>query len=30
VLVTCGGAYIGGADGYRDNRIVTAGLVVRP
>lgn len=30
VLVTCGGDYVGGTDGYRDNRIVTAQLVTRP
>jgi hypothetical protein len=30
VLVTCGGDYVGGTDGYRDNRIVTAGLVSHP
>ncbi|RZQ60473.1 class F sortase [Amycolatopsis suaedae] len=30
VLVTCGGDYVGGTDGYRDNRIVTAELVKRP
>jgi hypothetical protein len=30
VLVTCGGDYIGGTDGYQDNRIVTAQLVARP
>ncbi|WP_243859646.1 class F sortase [Amycolatopsis arida] len=30
VLVTCGGDYVGGTDGYRDNRIVTAELVSRP
>jgi hypothetical protein len=29
VLVTCGGD-VGGTDGYRDNRIVTAGLVSHP
>lgn len=27
VLVTCGGDYVGGAEGYEDNRIVTASLV---
>ncbi|QWF77304.1 class F sortase [Amycolatopsis sp. CA-230715] len=27
VLVTCGGDYLGGTEGYRDNRIVTAQLV---
>ncbi|WP_084628628.1 class F sortase [Amycolatopsis nigrescens] len=27
VLVTCGGDYVGGTDGYRDNRVVTASLV---
>ncbi|WP_216216242.1 class F sortase [Amycolatopsis aidingensis] len=30
VLVTCGGDYVGGSDGYRDNRIVTAELVSSP
>jgi hypothetical protein len=30
VLVTCGGDYIGGTDGYRDNRIVSAQLLARP
>ncbi|MEU6643384.1 class F sortase [Saccharomonospora sp. NPDC046836] len=30
VLVTCGGDYVGGTDGYVDNRIVTAELVTRP
>ncbi|PXY27653.1 class F sortase [Prauserella muralis] len=30
VLVTCGGDYVGGTDGYEDNRIVTAALVTRP
>ncbi|MGW5704048.1 class F sortase [Amycolatopsis japonica] len=30
VLVTCGGEYVGGTDGYEDNRIVTASLVSRP
>ncbi|GAB3490390.1 class F sortase [Amycolatopsis cihanbeyliensis] len=30
VLVTCGGDYLGGTDGYRDNRIVTAELVSSP
>ncbi|MEV7550220.1 class F sortase [Amycolatopsis sp. NPDC089917] len=30
VLVTCGGEYVGGTDGYEDNRIVTASLVTRP
>lgn len=30
VLVTCGGDYVGGTDGYEDNRIVTAELVRRP
>ncbi|WP_307849769.1 class F sortase [Qaidamihabitans albus] len=30
VLVTCGGDYVGGTDGYEDNRIVTAELVARP
>nr|WP_246258338.1 class F sortase [Amycolatopsis anabasis] len=30
VLVTCGGDYIGGTDGYEDNRIVSAELVSRP
>ncbi|SDY11577.1 Sortase family protein [Amycolatopsis xylanica] len=30
VLVTCGGDYVGGTQGYRDNRVVTAELVSRP
>ncbi|SFB28348.1 Sortase family protein [Amycolatopsis marina] len=30
VLVTCGGDYVGGTDGYSDNRIATAELVRRP
>jgi hypothetical protein len=30
VLVTCGGDYVGGTDGYRDNRVVTAELLSRP
>ncbi|RSN63372.1 sortase [Amycolatopsis sp. WAC 04182] len=30
VLVTCGGEYVGGTDGYEDNRIVTASLVSGP
>ncbi|PXY21890.1 class F sortase [Prauserella flavalba] len=30
VLVTCGGDYVGGTDGYEDNRIVIAELVTRP
>ncbi|RSM77388.1 sortase [Amycolatopsis sp. WAC 01375] len=30
VLVTCGGEYVGGTDGYEDNRIVTASLASRP
>jgi hypothetical protein len=30
VLVTCGGDYVGGTDGYRDNRVVTAQLLSRP
>lgn len=30
VLVTCGGDYVGGTDGYEDNRIATAELVRRP
>jgi len=30
VLVTCGGDYVGGTNGYEDNRIVTAELVSRP
>ncbi|MBB5856241.1 class F sortase [Amycolatopsis umgeniensis] len=30
VLVTCGGEYVGGTDGYEDNRIVTASLVSKP
>ena len=27
VLVTCGGEYVGGKEGYEDNRVVTASLV---
>lgn len=30
VLVTCGGDYTGGSEGYEENRIVTAKLVTRP
>jgi len=30
VLVTCGGEYVGGKEGYEDNRVVTASLVSRP
>ncbi|MBB4682582.1 class F sortase [Amycolatopsis jiangsuensis] len=30
VLVTCGGDYVGGTEGYDDNRVVTASLVSRP
>ncbi|WP_328611707.1 class F sortase [Amycolatopsis sp. NBC_00345] len=30
VLVTCGGDYVGGTEGYDENRIVTANLVSRP
>ena len=30
VLVTCGGDYVGGTDGYRDNRIVIAELIAKP
>jgi hypothetical protein len=30
VLVTCGGDYLGGTDGYRDNRVISAKLLVRP
>jgi hypothetical protein len=30
VLVTCGGEYVGGTDGYKDNRIVLAKLVSGP
>ncbi|QWF77302.1 class F sortase [Amycolatopsis sp. CA-230715] len=30
VLVTCGGEYVGGTEGYEDNRIVTADLVSHP
>ncbi|MEC3977197.1 class F sortase [Amycolatopsis sp. H20-H5] len=30
VLVTCGGDYVGGTEGYEDNRIVTASLVSHP
>lgn len=30
VLVTCGGDYIGGTEGYDENRLVTAKLVTRP
>jgi hypothetical protein len=30
VLVTCGGDYVGGTEGYADNRIVSASLVSRP
>ncbi len=30
LLVTCGGEYVGGTEGYEDNRVVTASLVSRP
>ena len=30
VLVTCGGDYVGGTEGYDANRLVTARLVTRP
>ena len=30
VLVTCGGEYVGGKEGYEDNRVATASLVSRP
>ncbi len=30
LLVTCGGEYVGGTEGYEDNRVVTASLVTRP
>jgi sortase (surface protein transpeptidase) len=30
VLVTCGGDYVGGTEGYAENRIVTADLVSHP
>ncbi|MBB4682580.1 class F sortase [Amycolatopsis jiangsuensis] len=30
VLVTCGGDYVGGTEGYDENRLVTANLVSRP
>ncbi|MEA5366538.1 class F sortase [Amycolatopsis sp., V23-08] len=30
VLVTCGGDYVGGTEGYDQNRLVTATLVTRP
>ncbi|RZS29640.1 sortase family protein [Herbihabitans rhizosphaerae] len=30
VLVTCGGEYVGGTDGYKDNRIIVAELISRP
>ncbi|GAA3560754.1 class F sortase [Amycolatopsis ultiminotia] len=30
VLVTCGGDYVGGTEGYDENRLVTAALVSRP
>ncbi|MFI5610411.1 class F sortase [Amycolatopsis sp. NPDC051903] len=30
VLVTCGGDYVGGTEGYDDNRVVTASLTGRP
>ncbi len=30
VLVTCGGDYVGGTEGYDQNRLVTATLVSRP
>ena len=30
VLVTCGGEYVGGTEGYDENRVVTADLVSHP
>jgi hypothetical protein len=30
LLVTCGGEYVGGSEGYEDNRVITASLVSRP
>ncbi|MDQ7808229.1 class F sortase [Amycolatopsis sp. A133] len=30
LLITCGGEYVGGSEGYEDNRVVTASLVSRP
>lgn len=30
VLVTCGGDYVGGTEGYADNQIVTSELITRP
>ena len=30
VLATCGGDYVGGTEGYDENRLVTARLVTRP
>ncbi|MFG1644447.1 class F sortase [Amycolatopsis sp. NPDC049252] len=30
LLITCGGEYVGGTEGYEDNRVVTASLVSRP
>ena len=30
VLATCGGEYVGGTEGYKDNRFVTATLISRP
>ncbi|MEQ0560955.1 class F sortase [Amycolatopsis sp. NEAU-NG30] len=30
LLVTCGGEYVGGREGYEDNRVITASLVSRP
>ncbi|MDT8914639.1 class F sortase [Amycolatopsis sp. PS_44_ISF1] len=30
VLVTCGGDYVGGTEGYDDNRVAAAELVTRP
>jgi hypothetical protein len=30
VLVTCGGDYVGGTEGYDQNRVVTAALISRP
>lgn len=30
LLITCGGEYVGGSEGYEDNRVVTASLVTRP
>jgi hypothetical protein len=30
VLATCGGEFVGGAEGYNDNRFAVATLVARP